>query len=225
MALELGCLWVLGGALRLEHLGFWFWVSFEYNGSKSTSLPSGQGWFHPKPAGCGPNPHPGSGDWGEHRAPAGNKVWVGQMGVQDHLPSCSHSHEKTFNSCQLVLKRTSGASSVPQFPLSHPRLVPRILTGPPAQSAPAATREAGLDPLPMGSCWAGRTSAGMWDWEGPAPWDRRSLLQGLTGRIVPSALGRGEQSGAAHPAPPGRHHGAAVGAAGAGWDGRSCRPG
>lgn len=191
VALELGCLRVLGGALCLKHLGFWFWVSFECDGSKSASPPAGQGWFHPKPARHGPNPHPGSGSWGEHRAPAGSQVWVGQMGVQDHLPSCPHSHEKTFDSCQLVLKHTSSASSVPQFPLSHPRLVPRILTAPPSTVGSSSDPGGGSGPFAHGVLPGRQRQCRNVGLGGPGTLGQAVPAAGARGAVRPLSTGTG----------------------------------
>ena len=143
---------------------------------------------------------------GGHEASAGSQVLVGQMGVRDNLPGCPCSPTKTLT---------------PANPSSNTALVPPLCLSFPFR----LSRRRSWPPLPQGSCRAGRAGAGMRGWEGPAPRDRRSLLRGLTGRFVPSAVGRGERSRAARPAPPGRRHGAAVGAAGTGWDGRSRGPG
>lgn len=48
------------------------------------------------------------------------------MGVQDNLPSCPHIPDKDFGSCQPI-HDAAPVSSVPQFTLSHRRLVPCIL--------------------------------------------------------------------------------------------------
>lgn len=65
---------------------------------------------------------------------------MGQMGVQDHSLGCPHGPDKTSDS---FLNLAYGASSVPQFPLSHHRLVLCILI---ARSGASALRSSGAAP-------------------------------------------------------------------------------
>jgi len=114
-------------------------------GTRLAAPKTSRAWAHSSPWHWGP---------GGHGAPAGSQVLVGQKGVQDHLPGCPRSPDKTSVSCQLLLE---SASAVPQFPLSyHHRLVPCILAAPAPGSSGAApqgglgravTRE--VHPLPF----------------------------------------------------------------------------
>uniref|UniRef100_A0A8C0BIP5 Uncharacterized protein n=1 Tax=Buteo japonicus TaxID=224669 RepID=A0A8C0BIP5_9AVES len=70
------------------------------------------------------------------------------MGVRDNLPSCPHIPDKDFSSCQPILD-AAPVSSVPQFTLSHRRLVPCILparSGASALGSSGAAHRGGLGP-------------------------------------------------------------------------------
>lgn len=111
------------------------------------------------------------------------------MGVQDNLPSCPHIPDKDFGSCQPI-HDAAPVSSVPQFTLSHRRLVPCILA---ARSGVSALDSSGA--AHRGGIWDQLVSRDVQ----PAPF-ARGVLPGRQSRCRNAGLGGSGTSEQAVPA-------------------------